>query len=269
MAGGRNGPAPTPSIPLLERIVTQARLQAAKDPRGHRYNDPFLLRFSMNSFLLGGRLFYEILQANLGKGVFPSVRCIETKLAEFDVSVPKGQINVKMLKEILTLHKLPMIVALSEDATAVTGRREYCKKTNSTIGSSGPLTVSCLPDSSAFVVNNAESIVSHMKNYERASVAMVVMAQPIAEKIPAIRLCAFGSNNKFTSDDVKNRLATIETALNQEGIEGLTYASDGDSRELKMMRQRIGLGIKVPKMKAKGKYIYIYMPFLCHLLIVL
>ena len=47
------------------------------------------------------------------------------------------------------------------------------------------------------------------QNYNRASVVIVIMVQPLAIGAPAIRLCSFGSDNKFTAEDVKHRLQTI------------------------------------------------------------
>jgi hypothetical protein len=61
-----------------------------------------------------------------------------------------------------------------------------------------------------------------------------------------MRICTFGSDNRFTYNDVRNRLHTIQLELKQFGIEILTYGADGDSRELKMMREHLKLGL-VPK----------------------
>lgn len=36
-----------------------------------------------------------------------------------------GVVNVEGLKEYLTLHNLPMMVSLSEDASAAVGKRQY------------------------------------------------------------------------------------------------------------------------------------------------
>ncbi len=89
-------------------MVRQAALQAIKKKKRLRYNDPGIMRFAMNLRNLGGPIVYEILHANLGKGVFPSPRTVESWLAAYDLSVPEGQINVKMLKEILVQHNLPL-----------------------------------------------------------------------------------------------------------------------------------------------------------------
>jgi hypothetical protein len=94
------------------------------------------------------------------------------------------------------------------------------------------------------VVKSAVDIVKMFQNYPRATVCMIVMAQPLADGMPPMRLCSFGSDNRFTSCDVKNRLKTVQDILKSEGIEVTGYSADGDSRELKVMRQMLQLGVK-------------------------
>lgn len=251
MAGGGNCSAPPLSNNLLGRMITLAFQQEKKKSKGHRYNDPVFVRFAMNARLLAGPLFYEILYANFGKGVFPSPTTIKRRIADFVVPVQEGEINSTALLEVLNLHNLPKVVCISEDATAIVMRREYNKRTNSIMGSSGVLQPNGLPDHSDFVVRRVEDIVGHFDRFEPASVAIVVVAKPIGGDFPGIRICAFASNNKFTASDVKNREATIVNELKRVGIEVLAYSADGDARELKAMRQEIQLGIRLPK-KTKG-----------------
>ena len=68
------------------------------------------------------------------------------------------------------------------------------------------------------------------------------MAQPLVPGAQALRISSFCSKNKFTSLGVHNRADTIQQQLNAVGIEMLTYGSDGDSRELKMMRETLRIG---------------------------
>lgn len=233
---------------LLDRIHSQVRQQANRKAKGHRHKDPALVRFAMNSFLLGGRQHYEILHANLGKGAFPATRTIEKKLNEYDILVPEGEIYLKSLLDVLQKRNLPKVVCISEDATAVVQKREYNKSTNSIIGSSGQLQENGFPDSSKFIVKTVGDITSHFDLFEIATVVMVVMAKPLGENSPAIPICSFGSNNKFNAGDVQRRVDTLENALSAAGVEVLSYSADGDSRELKAMRQRISLGIRHPKL---------------------
>jgi hypothetical protein len=85
---------------------------------------------------------------------------------------------------------------------------------------------------------------------------MVIMTQPMSLYSPPIRLCCFGSNNKFTALDVQRRALTIEALLKKEGVEVITYPADGDTRELKVMRSMIRLG--APSTGA-GKNIIFYL----------
>jgi hypothetical protein len=124
---------------LLQRLNIQASVQIKKKPGGYRYDkDIGLLHFAMYSYIQGGRKFYEVLSANF-EGVFPSCRTIERKLSSFHKSVPEGEVNVALVKEILEKHRLPPVVSIAEDGTAIVGQREYDKRTNRVIGFSLPL----------------------------------------------------------------------------------------------------------------------------------
>ena len=45
--------------------------------------------------------------------------------------------------------------------------------------------------------------------YEKATIVLEVMAQPLLEGIPPMRICSFGSNNRIKAADVENRLHFI------------------------------------------------------------
>lgn len=80
------------------------------------------------------------------------------------------------------------------------------------------------------------------------------MVQPLADKVSPLRLCSFGSDNKFTSDDVKRRLHFIDNELKKAGIDVLTC--DEDLREFKMMRQKLELGVH--HNQSAGNFCYAY-----------
>ncbi len=202
------------SIPttLLSRIANQLKKEENKDPRGFRHTDPVLEMFCMNAWIQGGRHFYEILYENF-KSAFPSPRSIESKLDKFEVPIREGELNLTKLKKYLIEENLPLIVSIAEDGTGVVGRREYCAKWNSIVGCSLPLQHNGLPDPQSSVVKNVNDIQNMFENYNRASVVIVVMVQPLSIGAPAMRLCSFGSDNKFTAEDVQRRLETIITEL--------------------------------------------------------
>ncbi len=234
-------PALTLRDSLLEKIQIQSKLHENRKAKGHRFQDPTLVNFCLNAWIIGGRRFYEILHAN-SKGGLPSPRTVERKLANYNVPLKEGEINVDSLKKYLLDQNLPLVVSIAEDATAIVAKREYCSSSNSIMGASLPLQLNGLPNAQHSVVSRAEEIVAFFEKYDKASVVVVVMAQPLCDKVSPFRICSFASNNKFTAEDVKNRAETIEKSLKEAGIEILTYSADGDSRELKMMRHRLHLG---------------------------
>ena len=175
-------------------MLQQAKTEAKKNSRGRRYRDSVLEHFSLSAWVLGGRRFYEILHANI-PCTFPSPRRIEEKLANLEVDLAEGELNVVYLKNFLVLNNLPLLVSIAEDATAVIQKREYHSKTNSIVGLGLPLASNGLPDRLVATANSADDIYQAMEKYDRASVIFVVMAQPLADGYPAIRICSFGSNN--------------------------------------------------------------------------
>ncbi len=202
---------------------------------------------------MAGRKFYEVMQQNF-KGAFPSCRTIEKKIAKFEIPLREGEVGAEILKDYLLKNNLPLVCSIAEDATGVVGRREYSSEWNSVVGCSLPLTRSGLPDFKMSIVKHAEDIQEVFQQFERSSVVMVIMAQPLGN-VPPIRICSFGTNNKFKSKDVKNRLLTVKKELNKVGITVLTYASDGDTRELKMMRELLQLGVR--STATEGSFMYL------------
>ncbi|XP_045023267.1 uncharacterized protein LOC123466338 [Daphnia magna] len=75
---------------------------------------------------------------------------------------------------------------------------------------------------------------------------MIGMIQPLLDGLSPLRLFSFGTNSKYTSIDVNNRLNFVALKLKAFGIEVAAYSADGDSREMKVMRNRIRLGASIP-----------------------
>ena len=243
---------PTHSIsPLQQAIIERSQelcRQQTMNPRGNRFHYPILVNFAVLAFIHGGRKFYEMLHANF-QGIFPSIRIVGNRISRFRVPTKEAEVYVTPVKQFIEDNKLPPVISISEDATAIVGRREYWATTNSIFGFSLPLQPNGLPKSSDAEVGTVGDIINMFKNYDRATSAMVVMAQPLCPNAPAFEVCSFGTNNKFTSFDVENRRMTIENEFKKVGITVLTYSADGDSKEMKMMRDRLQLGI-APKKKS-------------------
>ena len=185
----------------------QLKRKSGNKSRGFRYTDASLQHFSMMSWIIGGRRWYEMFRANF-EGMVPAPRTIERMVANFEIPIIEDALNITQLKEYLFRNHFPPIIAISEDATALVKKIEYSNGTNRAIGFSLPLRCNGLPDAEDSVTNTALDIFRLFNTLETATVAIVVMAQPLAPDAAPIRLCAFGSNNKFTANDVRNRLKT-------------------------------------------------------------
>jgi hypothetical protein len=92
----------------------------------------------MNALIMGGGKFYEILSANSG-GALPSRRTVDRQIKSFDIAVHEGEVNTRLLPQVLTENQLPFRVSLAEDATSVVAIREYDINSNRIFGFSLPL----------------------------------------------------------------------------------------------------------------------------------
>ena len=137
----------------------------------------------MNTFIIDGRKFYEVMHENFRRG-FPSPRTIEKKIAKFELLLREGKIGAEFFKDYLLRYNLPLVCSIAEDATGVVGRREYSSEWNSVVGCSLPLKSSGLPDFNMSIVKQVKDIRKMFQLYERSSLVMIVMAQPLANVPP-------------------------------------------------------------------------------------
>jgi hypothetical protein len=92
----------------------------------------------MNALITGGGKFFNILPAN-SKGALPSRRTVDKKMKDYDFPVNEGEVNIRLLVQVLRQQNLPFRVALAEDATSVVAIREYDSTSNRIFGFSLPL----------------------------------------------------------------------------------------------------------------------------------
>lgn len=136
-------------------------------------------------------------------------------------------------------------VGLSEDATRIEGRLQYDPKTNQIVGFVLPVNnKNGMPIPFMYPARNADEILSHFeKKSPKASFLNVIMAQPIGNA-PPFCLLMFSSDNKYTSNDVKNSWMYITEELKKVNITVLTISSDSDPKYNLAMRMLSELGLK-------------------------
>ena len=73
------------------------------------------------------------------------------------------------------------------------------------------------------------------------------MVQSLCDGSTPLRICSFASDSRYFSEDVEASLATVVTEMENLGIFTFVTSADGDSREMKVMRQRLRLGVPLTK----------------------
>lgn len=94
--------------------------------------------------MISGKLAYETLRAN-NMAAIPSLSVIDGYILRKKSYYIEGEIRANELLQYLVDLKLPKIVALSEDATRITGRVQYNSRSNDIIGFPLPIDKSGLP----------------------------------------------------------------------------------------------------------------------------
>lgn len=131
-----------------------------------------------------------------------------------------------------------MEVFLSEDGTAIKPVFQYDRRTNQCVGPVLPLINGC-PVVDSYPATSAATMANYFVNRALSKIAYVVMVQPLAARAPAFCLVMFGTDNKFSAEDVGHRLDYMERGLRNEGIVVVGWAADGDNRCLKVMRAQL------------------------------
>lgn len=242
---------------FLNKLIATAKRNSGRSQQGYRYSDD-IQQYATYLRMIMGNLSYQSLQANL-RGALPSIKSVNRYIHQSHEYISEGVLRHNELYSYLTERKLPLIVSISEDATRVVGRPQYCRKSNKIIGFTLPINQSTgLPIPSSFPANNFGQICKHFIQHNSISAYVnIVVAQPLCNA-PPFCLLIYGSDNKFSSLEVLNRWRTITTQLKEVGIDVLTISTDSDPRYNSAMRIQSKLGIpsEIPKAEwfCYGKY---------------
>lgn len=136
-------------------------------------------------------------------------------IKEHKIKITEGQLRCTELKDYLEKIGAPSSVWLSEDGSGIVQKVVYDISSNKLIGLNLPINeFTGMPESMAYLATSLSAIENHMKN-TKSSLVYIVMAQPVKDKSPPFLLQIFGTNNKFSSLDVKNRWKYTIEELNK------------------------------------------------------
>lgn len=235
-----------PTQHLLKRLIATADRNSNRSKQGYRYDRNDKL-FASYLRMITGPLAYSTIQTNL-EAALPSLPSTNRYIRKFNCHVTESILRCDELKVYLEERNLPLVVSLSEDATRIVDRVQYCAVTNQLIGFVPPInSENGMPIPFMRAAKNAAEIVKHFSNeHSISSYVNIVMAQPIGNA-PPFCLLVFGTNNTYTANDVINRWRYIMLELQKIGIETLTFASDSDPRYNSAMRKLTEIGIRSSK----------------------
>lgn len=228
---------------FLDALNSAAKRNENRKPGGFRY-DNNIKSFAQYLRLLSGPLAYATIQCNL-ECCLPSLPSVNRYINKSSCHIAEGILRVDELLIYLKERKLPLAVGLSEDATRIVGRMQYDAKTNQIIGFTLPLNkINGMPVPFAYPARNANEILKHFSvEHSTSTYLNVIMVQPLSN-VPAFCLLVYGSDNKYTANDVMNRWNHIVKELSYRNIEVISISSDSEPRYNAAMRRLSKLGQK-------------------------
>lgn len=148
-----------------------------------------------------------------------------------------------------------MWVSLSEDATRIINRIQYDYQTNQLLGFVLPTDQSTgLPIPFIYKARNAKEMCSHFCNDPKiAKFVNTVIAQPLGGA-PPFCLLIYGTDNRYTTDNVAKRWNYISDQLLKQGVHVLTISSDSDPKLNGAMRMNSGLGLDSTEYSVNGLF---------------
>lgn len=226
---------------FLNRLLATADQNACRSEGGYRY-DADIKNFAVYFRMLAGPLAYNTIQKNLVCAL-PSLSTTNRFIQNSTKTITEGVLRSEELLNYLNDRKLPLCVALSEDATRIEGKVQYDARSNQLIGFVLPTDYdSGVPIPFAFRAGSTEEILKHFSGEKpTASCVITIMAKPMGD-VPSFCLLIFGTDNKFTAQQVANRWKFITSELMKLKIMVLSIASDSDPRYNSAMRQNSTLG---------------------------
>lgn len=233
--------APTKSHFFLRKLLATADQNSTREKHGYRYDEQ-TKQFATYLRLLSGPFAYDTLQKNL-ECALPTLSSTNRYIRRTNDNIIEGVARCDELLLYLQERNLPLVVSLSEDGTRNDGRVEYDSSTNQMIGFVQPISQQTgMPIPFSYKARNAAEMFQHFASgTDQSHFVNVVMAQPVA-KVAPFCLLVFGSNGKYTTEDVAKRWSFLEDQLRALSIGVLTISSDSDPKYNCAMRKNSRLG---------------------------
>lgn len=126
----------------------------------------------------------------------------------------EGELRVKQLAEYLEKLKAPRKVWISEDGSGIVAKVSYDSSSNQLVGLVLPIDKTTgMPIRFTFSPHTVEDINQQITQNSKSTLVYVILAQPIVDHVPPFILQVYGTDNKFTSENVLMRWQHIKDQL--------------------------------------------------------
>ena len=198
--------------------------------------------FASSLYILGGRSVYEFIRVNI-PGSLPSLSTLNQTLASSKFHLIEGEFQYDRLMDSCNMFGCTYAFC-GEDSTSVVPRTAYDTRSNNFVGFTLPLKNGC-PSPRRFSTDSLNELEAWHSNVDKSSLlhAHVVQALPIDnQRSPPspFLLAAYGTNGKYTAQDIMNRWSTIFDSCLVRNIRIIGFAADCDPKNLKAMRDSMG-----------------------------
>ncbi|KAG5671558.1 hypothetical protein PVAND_001751 [Polypedilum vanderplanki] len=206
--------------------------------KGNRYDDE-IKELSAFFYIRFGLKQYEFLSCNLN---LPHVSSVRNHMAKSMTNLKESQLDFDGLKKFLQENNYELNVGLFEDGTKIVEKVEYDRESNSLKGLVAPFQNNGMPFANTYKAKTASKIMNAVNINNKASYVQVLMIQPNNSGGRPFLLGFYGTDNRFTSNDVLNRNEYVYKELKNRGIRLLCCGSDGDLRMLGAQKKAVDFG---------------------------
>ncbi|CAF3497559.1 unnamed protein product [Rotaria socialis] len=175
--------------------------------------------FAASLYILGGRNVYEFVRLNL-PGSIPCLNSLRSILTSSNKNFVEGEFQYEHLKDFIDMLDCKYAFC-GEDSTSVVPKVSYDSRSNSFVGFTLPLN-NGFPSSRYFTTNSF-------------AVCSIDQTSP-----SPFLLAAYGTNSKYTAQDILERWSRIFDSCMTQNIRILGFSADCDPKQMKAMRDSMG-----------------------------
>jgi hypothetical protein len=197
--------------------------------------------FAASIFILGGCHVYEFIRLNI-PGSIPSLTSLGSTLSSSKYNFIEGEFQYERLQDFISSTDCKYAFC-GEDSTSVIPKVSYDTRSNCFVGFTLPLK-NGFPCARYFAANSFSELETWHDQVDKSSLINVHVIQALRhvnQISPApFLLAAYGTNCKYTFQDILNRWFRIFESCMTRHIRILGFSTDCDPKNMKAMRVSMG-----------------------------